>query len=96
LIVDLGGITLYGWNNLDSDFMRQHIEGEIRQQNEIIQSKQREIDEINVVMSRLRTHKMCNTQEYLRWKSKYRSAYNAIANAQKRLCTLHKDLKKYK
>ena len=87
---------MYGWNNLDKDFMRQHIEGEIRQQNEIIQSKQREIDEINVVMSRLKLHKMCNTQEYLRWKSKYRSAYNAIANAQKRLTVLQRDLKKYK
>ena len=87
---------MYGWNNLDSDFMRQHIEGEIRQQNEIIRNKQREIDEINVVMSRLREHKMCNTQEYLRWKSKYRSAYTAISNAQKRLAVLQKDLKKYK
>lgn len=87
---------MYSWNNLDSDFMRQHIEMEIRQQNDLIKSKQSELDEISVIMDRLRSKNMCNTQEYLKWKGKRRTIYNALDRAQKRLTVLQKDLKKYK
>lgn len=87
---------MYGWNNLDSDFMRQHIEMEIRQQNDLIENKQSELDEIHTIMARLKSKNMCNTQEYLKWKGKCRAIYNALDKAQKRLTVLQKDLKKYK